>query len=79
MPNYLIADAELNFPLPTAAQLAAQVRAMHDGQTPVTSQSLARFYGVSNDAIVAVLRRAELVGLITRAREPNCDIVAVRW
>lgn len=54
MPKYLIADADLNFPLPTAAQLAAQVRAMYDGQTLVTSQSLARFYGVSNDAIVAV-------------------------
>jgi hypothetical protein len=64
MPKHLTTDADLDFPVPNAARLTARLREMYDGRTPVATQALAKYYGVSDNAIAAVLRRAELADMI---------------
>ncbi len=68
MPNYLIADAEMDFPIPNGNALTAQLRRMYDGRTPVTTKALAQIYGVSDGAILAVLRRCELTGMVREVK-----------
>lgn len=69
MPRYLIADGEIDFPVPNGNTLVAKMRRMYDGRTPVTTKALATLYGVSDDAILAVLRRAELVGMVRKEQK----------
>lgn len=64
MPRYLTTEADLNFPVPNAQRVAAQVRALSDGTQPVTTAVVARSLGVGTAAIEAVLRRAERNGLV---------------
>ena len=68
MPRYLIADAELDFPVPNAATLVARLRRTYDGRTPVTTKALAQIYGASDGAILAVLRRCELTGMVREVK-----------
>ena len=58
-PKYLTYEADINFPVPNIHQVTAQLRAMYDGQTPVTARALALSLGLVEGAIVPVLRRAE--------------------
>ena len=58
-PKYLTCEADINFPAPNIHQVTAQLRAMYDGQTPVTARALALSFGLVEGAIVPVLRRAE--------------------
>jgi hypothetical protein len=69
MPKYLVADAEMDFPVPNGNALVAKLRRMYDGRTPVTTKALATFYGVSDNAILAVLRRCELVGMVRKEQK----------
>ena len=64
MPKYLIAEADLNFPVPNAARLTEELQALYDGRKPVTTLAMASLFGVSEAAIAAVLHRAELTGLV---------------
>ena len=69
MPTYLTTDADLTFPVPDAARLVARLRQLYDGQTPVAAQSLAKLFGVSDNEILAVLRRAELAGMVRQVQK----------
>jgi hypothetical protein len=64
MPRYFTTEADLNFPVPNAQRVAAQVRALSEGAQPVTTAVVARSLGFGTAAIEAVLRRAERNGLI---------------
>jgi len=64
MPKYITCEADLNFPVPNAERVAAQVRAMFDGRHPVTARAVAQVFGLSEGAIAAVLRRAENCGMV---------------
>lgn len=59
MPKYITLEADLNFPVPNIYQIAAQLRAMYNGQTPVKAAALAKSFALAEGAIAQVLRRAE--------------------
>lgn len=68
-PKYLTCEADINFPVPNIHQVTAQLRAMYDGQNPVTARALALSFGLVEGAIVPVLRRAEQCEMV---RNINC-------
>ena len=57
-PKYLTCEADINFPVPNIHQVTAHLRAMYDGQAPVSARALALSLGLVEGAIVPVLRRA---------------------
>ncbi len=59
MPRKLTCEGVVNFPVPDIDQVVAQLRAMYDGQTPVTARAIAHAFGLVEGAIVPVLRLAE--------------------
>ena len=63
MSKYITCEADLNFPVPNAERVVAQVRAMYVGR-PVTALAVAQVFGLSEGAIAAVLRRAENHGMV---------------
>jgi hypothetical protein len=69
MHSYLTTEADLNFPVPNAEGVVSHVRRLYDGRTPVSAQSLARLFGVSENAILPVLRRAEVTGMIRKVQQ----------
>ena len=64
MPNYLTCEAEMDFPLPNVLRVVEHLIAVYDGQTPITTQSIANTYGLSANEIMIVLRRAQRIGMI---------------
>lgn|GEM_PF-2467946 len=64
MSKLLTCEADLDFPVPNAARVTAQVKAMYDEQKPVTARAVAQAFGLSEGAIAAVLRRAERCGMV---------------
>jgi predicted Rossmann fold nucleotide-binding protein DprA/Smf involved in DNA uptake len=50
--------------LPNVHQLSARLGSLYDGSRPVTTQQLAEVFGVEPNAIIPVLYRAELRGII---------------
>ncbi len=64
MPRYLTAEADLDFPVPNAERLAAHLRVMQRRGATATTQAVANEFGVTAEAILAVLRRAERAGMV---------------
>jgi predicted transcriptional regulator len=64
MSKYITCEADLNFPVPNAERVTAQLRAMYDGRKPVSARAIAQVFGLSEGAIAAVLRRAENCGMV---------------
>jgi hypothetical protein len=64
MPKYITLEADLDFPMPSIYQIAAQLRAMYDGRTPIKAAALAKSYELAEGAIAQVLRRAEQFELV---------------
>lgn len=56
MPRKLTCEAVVNFPVPDIDQVVVQIRAMYDGQTPVTTRAIAHAFGLVEGAIAPVLR-----------------------
>jgi DNA-binding GntR family transcriptional regulator len=67
MPRYLTAEADLDFPVPSAERVAAQLRVMQRRGATATTQAVANEFGVSAAAILAVLQRAQRAGLVAFA------------
>lgn len=59
MPRKLTCEAVVNFPVPDIDQVVVQIRAMYDGQTPVTTRAIAHAFGLVEGAMAPVLRLAE--------------------
>jgi len=57
MVRYITCDSDLNFPIPSVAQVADRISQLHNGHRPVTAQLIARSFGVQTPAIQAVLDR----------------------
>jgi len=64
MPKYLTCESALDCSMPNIHRLTAQLRTMHDGHSPVTARALAQAFGLFEEAIMPVLRRAEQAGMI---------------
>jgi len=64
MPIYLTCEADLNFPVPNADRLVAQLRTLFDGTKPVTTKAIAIAIGGDAPAVEDVLRRAAHCGLV---------------
>jgi Mn-dependent DtxR family transcriptional regulator len=67
VPRYLTAEADLDFPVPNAERVAAQLRVMQRRGATATTQAVANEFGVTAEAILAVLRRAERAGMVAFA------------
>ena len=50
--------------LPNVHQLSARLGSLYDGCRPVTTQRLSKVFGVEPNAIIPVLHRAEMRGMI---------------
>ena len=64
MSKFLTGEADLDFPVPNAERVAAQLRVMRRDGTAATTQAVAKEFGVSVGAITAVLQRAQRAGLV---------------
>ena len=64
MPCYLTCEADLDFPVPNANRVVAQLRTLFDGEKPVTTRDVTLSIGCDVLAVEAVLRRAANNGLV---------------
>ena len=66
MPDYLIADADLNFPGPTVQQVVAQVLARYKYKRPVTTTAVAKALGADKRIVEDRLQQAAQCRLLCR-------------
>ena len=64
MTIYMTCEADLDFPIPNAARVVAELRALFDGTKPVATNVVAAALGCHVLAIEDVLRRALHNGLV---------------
>jgi hypothetical protein len=69
MPKRIVAVADLNFPGPDTRTLVAQLKAMSDGERPVTTDELAKLLRCNVGMIEYTLNIAKEVGLVKRVNQ----------
>jgi hypothetical protein len=80
---YLTCEADLDFPIPNANRVVAELRALSDGAKPVATKVVAAALGCNVSAIEDVLRRALHNGLVRQIGDdgwvPNAMETRSQW